>query len=170
MMRRMLFILCLVALTGVGAYAQARRTVTNADLEGYRQRRVAAEQQLRDEYARMGFSSPEELARRNLVAQQQLFELSDRLKAERLERERMELEREQMTLVMSESAPNGYYDNVQPGDAFYPTVWGSGFGGFRRGQRVRTQQGYFAGRQFWPQGARTPARPAIVQPRSVPRH
>jgi hypothetical protein len=166
MKRRMFFILSLIGLMAIGSFAQGRRTVTNSDLEGYRQRRVAAEQQLRDDYARMGFPPPEEMARRNMESQQQLLELSGRLKAERLESERMELQREQMTLMYSSPAPYGYYDN---GDGFYPTVWGSG-GGFGRGGRVRTQQGYFGGGQFWPQGSRTPARPAIVQPRAAPHH
>src|SRR3954452_20755501 len=106
----------------------------------------------------MGFASPEELARQNMMSEQQLLELSARLKQERLERERLEIEREQMFLMLAGPTDNGYYDGIQPGDGFYPTVWGSGFNGFRRGGRVRTQQGYFAGGQFWPQGARTPAR------------
>jgi hypothetical protein len=169
MTRRLLFVLCLISLAAVAGLAQARRTVTNADLESYRQQRVAAEQQLRDEYARLGFPSPEELQRRNMESEQQLIELSARLKAERLERERMDLEREQMMLTLSSPAPDGYYDNGV-GDSFYPAVLGSGFDRFRRGGRVRTQQGYFAGGQFWPQGPRTPLRPAIVQTRAVPHH
>jgi hypothetical protein len=167
MIRRMFLILPLVALMAVGSFAQARRTVTNSDLEGYRQQRVAAEQDLQQNYARMGFASPEEQARRNAESQQQLIALSRQLKAERLEQDRMDLQRDQLTLIMSAPAPSGYYDNS--GDLFYPTYLGSG-GGLGRGVRGRTQQGYFGGGQFWPQGSRTPARPAIVQPRAVPHH
>ncbi|MBV9242341.1 MAG: hypothetical protein JO314_10065 [Acidobacteria bacterium] len=162
----MLFILCLVSLTAGAAIAQARRTVTNSDLERYREARVEQERQLREDYVRLGFPSPEELARRNMESQQQLYDLSDRLKAERLERDRLELEREQMMLMMFPPVQGG--DNgVLPGDAFYPTAWGLG-NGFGRG-RGRQQQGYFAGGQFWPQGSRTPARPAFVRP-PAPRH
>jgi hypothetical protein len=173
MARRMLFILCLVSMTGVVGYAQARRTVTNSDLERYRQQRVAAEQELRTDYSRLGFASPEERARQNSVSEQELLDLSQRLKQERLERERMELEREQMMLLMFPPVEPGFNDVVEPGDQFLPTTWGFGLGGgrFRRGFRGQRQhRGYFAGGQFWPQGSRTPARPAFVRPGVVPHH
>ncbi|HEY2847091.1 MAG TPA: hypothetical protein VGI80_04685, partial [Pyrinomonadaceae bacterium] len=82
MTQRLFFVLCLVSLTAVAGFAQARRTVTNADLEGYRQARLDAERQLREEYSRLGFASPEERAKQNAESEQQLFELSDRLKQE----------------------------------------------------------------------------------------
>ena len=40
MIRRLFFVLCLVSLAVVIGFAQARRTVTNSDLERYRQQRV----------------------------------------------------------------------------------------------------------------------------------
>jgi len=171
MVRRLFLGLCLVALTGVASYAQARRTVTNSDLERYRQQRVAAEQELRTDYSRLGFASPEERARQNMASEQQLLELSARLKQERLERDRLELEREQMTLMMYPPVVNGYGDTVEPGDQFLPTTWDSGGSRFRRGFRgQRQQQGYFAGGQFWPQGPRTPVRPVIATPHVAPHH
>jgi hypothetical protein len=169
MMRRMFFILGLVSSLAIGSYAQARRTVTNADLEGYRQRRVAAEQDLEQNYARLGFGSPEEMARQRMVSEQQLLELSSRLKQERLERERIELEREQMMLMMNPpSTPYGNNDMVPPGEWFYPTVWATGGGRGPFGRRIRgVQKGYFAGGQFWPEGPRVAPRSFIAQPRSA---
>ncbi len=41
------------------------KTVTNADLEQFRQKRVESEKKLREDYARMGFPSPAELERQN---------------------------------------------------------------------------------------------------------
>ena len=168
MTRRLLFVLCLISLSSIAGFAQARRTVTNADLDKYRQERVAAEKELREDYARLGFASPEEMSRRNTESQQQLLELSQRLKDERLERERIELQREEMQQqVMSLQSP--YNDAIQPADQFYKTSWGVGRSGFGRG-RVRQQPGYFAGGQFWPQGTRTPARPLIAPAHPAPRH
>ena len=167
MTRRMFFILGLISSLTIGSYAQARRTVTNADLEGYRQRRVAGEQELEQNYSRWGFGSPEEQRRRQIESTQQLIALSQELKEQRLERERMELERERMILMLSgPTMPYGYNDVIQPGDPFYPTIWGSGGGrrGFGRGFRGVQQQGYFAGGQFWPQGPRVAPRPFIAQP------
>ena len=171
MIRRLFFVLCLVALLALSSFAQARRTVTNSDLERYRQQRVAAEQELRTDYSRLGFASPEERARQNMVSEQQLIELSQRLKQERLERERIELEREQMMLMMFPPVAPGFNDTVQPGDQFLPTTFGSGRGRFGRGFRgIRQQQGYFAGGQFWPQGPRTTLRPLLATPHVGPHH
>ncbi len=165
----MLFILGLVSLTALASYAQARRTVTNSDLERYRQARVNAERELREDYSRLGFASPEERANQNMASEQQLIELSQQLKEQRLANERMELEREQMMLMSSPPVGGVYNDTVQSGDEFYPTYWGSGRGGFGRG-RVRQQSGYFAGGQFWPEGSRTPARVLIAPAHSAAPH
>lgn len=170
MIRRLFFVFCLVSLSAVIGFAQARRTVTNSDLERYRQQRVTAERELREEYTRLGFPSPDEILRRDLESQQQLIELSSRLKQERLERERVELERERAMQPMIMPFPGaGYGNTLQPGELFWPTVWGTGGRGFGHGRRVQQQQGYFAGGQFWPTGPRTQVRPLIV-PAPRPHH
>ncbi|HTH50457.1 MAG TPA: hypothetical protein VL501_00905 [Pyrinomonadaceae bacterium] len=176
MVRRLFFVVCLVALTSVVSLAQARRTVTNSDLERYRQTRVTAERELREDYSRLGFPPPEVMLQRDKESQQQLLDLSSRLKSERLERERMELEHQRLIQAMTVPViPNyGYRDTIQPGDQFWPTVWGDGvgFGGGvfdGRGFRRRFQQdGYFAGGQFWPTGPRTPLRPMMAKPHVTP--
>jgi hypothetical protein len=170
MIRRLFFVFCLVSLTGISSLAQARRTITNSDLEAYRQRRVNAERELREEYTRLGFPSPEEMLRRDMDAQQQLLQLSSSLKSERLERERMELEHQRLMQAVPVFPPFGYNSSVQPGELFWPTQWGFGGRGFGRGRGFQ-QQGYFAGGQFWPTGPSTPPRPVIaVPPRPAPHH
>ncbi|MBV9214603.1 MAG: hypothetical protein JO053_00375 [Acidobacteria bacterium] len=83
-------------LVTAGAVTAQVRSVTNADLEKYRQQRIKAEKELNENYAKMGFSSPEVRAKRNADSQKEMFALSERLKADALAREQAqaELERE----------------------------------------------------------------------------
>lgn len=67
--------------------AAQTRTVTNADLEKFRQKRVQAERDYRDSYERLGLPSPEELDKRREQNRKELTELSARLQSENLERE-----------------------------------------------------------------------------------
>jgi len=75
-----------------------RRTVTNADLERHRQKRLQAEQDYRDNYEKMGFPSPEELQRQIEQGRTERFALAERLAQERLERERIAIERERLDI------------------------------------------------------------------------
>lgn len=84
MRRKVLFILCSIFVTSGIAYSQTK-TITNADLEKYRQKRLAAERDYEENYDRMGFPSPEELKRQNEESQQDLIEYSEQLRAERIE-------------------------------------------------------------------------------------
>ena len=62
MKRKVLFILCSIFITVSFASAQsAKRTVTNTDLEKFKQKRLNAERDLRENYEKLGFPSPEEL-------------------------------------------------------------------------------------------------------------
>ena len=84
MRRKVLFILCSIFITSGLAYSQTK-TITNADLEKYRQKRLAAERDYEQNYDRMGFPSPEELQRQNEESQRDLIEYSEQLRAERVE-------------------------------------------------------------------------------------
>ena len=68
-------------------FAQTK-TITNADLEKHRQKRVQAEREYRENYKRLGFPSPEELERQIEESRIQREELSARLQAEKEEQER----------------------------------------------------------------------------------
>ncbi|HUF02718.1 MAG TPA: hypothetical protein VMM38_00930 [Aridibacter sp.] len=56
------------------------KTVTNADLEEYRAKRIAAEKDLRENYEELGFASPEERARRIAEYRRQKSEYVDELR------------------------------------------------------------------------------------------
>lgn len=86
MKRRLLFILCFILGVGNLAFAQ-RKTVTNADLEKYRQKRVAAEKDYRENYEKMGFPSPEELDRQIEESRIRNLELSEQFRQERKQNE-----------------------------------------------------------------------------------
>jgi hypothetical protein len=91
---RLLFILTLISVTALSALAQQRRTVTNDNLDKYRQKRVAAERDLRENYERLGFPSPEVLQKQIEQSRVERSELAARLRAEDLEREQLDLERQ----------------------------------------------------------------------------
>jgi predicted RND superfamily exporter protein len=80
MKKRLLFILCL-ALT-VSAFAQTK-TITNADLEKYRQKRLQAEKDYAENYKRLGLPSPAELQKQNEQSRRELSELAARLEREK---------------------------------------------------------------------------------------
>lgn len=151
---RLLFILTLISVTAFSAAAQQRRTVTNDNLEKYRQKRVAAERDLRENYERLGFPSPEEMDRQIEESRQARAELAERLRTENLEREQLNLERERLNLDWQiaegeaqgrgseySSSPNSNfyggandfffnYGYAPIGPGFPNSVGGYGFGGY----------------------------------------
>jgi len=106
MKKRLMFILCLSFIATVSAAAQ-NRTVTNSDLEKFRQKRLEAQRDYRENYARLGFPSPEELEKQIEQSRRERAELSTRIRAENLERERLNVERQR---IEAESRR----DNFQP--------------------------------------------------------
>ncbi len=62
-------------------------TITNADLEKFRQKRLAAEKDLRENYAKLGFPSPAELEKQNEEAAKDRAERAEKYRQARLERE-----------------------------------------------------------------------------------
>ncbi|HVF30674.1 MAG TPA: hypothetical protein VNA22_06865 [Pyrinomonadaceae bacterium] len=125
-----------ISLTAVG-YGQVR-TVTNATLEKYQQKRLAAERDYRDNYEKMGFPSPEELDRQREKDMETRIALADQLRQARLEKERLELETRSVDLesrrVDLEAAQLEYSTEIDQTGGFYGGFWGGGFdgrGGFR---------------------------------------
>ena len=166
MKQRSLFVFCLIF--GMAAVAAAQvRSVSNADLDKYKQDRLKAEREYRENYAKLGLPSPEELDRRREQSRIESEQLSAKLRAARLERERIEAEREATAALAA-----AYYRSIQPAqDSQYqysePSYfWSYGrryrLSGFRRQYQ---QPGFFAGGQFWPTGPRTPPRPILIRPR-----
>jgi len=113
------------------------KTITNSDLAKYREKRLDAEKQLRENYAKMGFVSPEDQAKQNAADDKARFELFQRLQADRLERERIEAERQraiaaqqsvviQPQIIIERQDAGGYlYGYSVLGNRHYP--WRSPF-------------------------------------------
>ena len=130
MKKRLLFILCSIFITvGFVSAQTAKKTVTNADLEKFRQKRLAAEQSYRDNYERLGFPSPEELTERNEQDSKDLSALSARIERENYEREqsqRMEEYRQnQNRILLSYGNQNAYN-----GNGYYSPFYSGGFVGY----------------------------------------
>lgn len=86
--------LVLSMFAGVSVYAQ--RTITNADLEPYKQQRLSAERDYRVNYEKMGFPSPEELKRQLDKDRNETFALAERLTQDRMEADRIAIERDRL--------------------------------------------------------------------------
>lgn len=137
------------------------KVVTNATLEKYKQQRMAAEREYRENYERLGLPSPEELERRREQSRVETEALSAKLRAENMERERLVVQRE-----TNERFAAGHYRNsAVPVDQVYrePNYFWSYGRRYRYPPRQTyyQQPGYFAGGQFWPTGSRTESRPLI---------
>jgi hypothetical protein len=149
---RLLFIL-LLSFVAVTTTSAQKRTVTNEDLEKFRQKRLAAERDLRENYERLGFPSPEELQRQIEQSRVERENLSARLRAENLERERIELERQiaenearNNALQLQQAQQN--YPTYQNGNSFGYAPYGFyGFPTFGYSNR-RFNRGGFGGGRF----------------------
>jgi len=181
-MKAAVFALFVVAMGCTGVAAQ--RTVTNADLDKYRVQREAAQRDYRENYARMGFPSPEELQR-----QLEEDKLADERFAQRRANERLERDKAELAAMQAQqqvplggqtvvAAPpydyyGGYNDNYGYGYPYYS--YPNGYYGNRRYPRGYTgypQQfpGYGSGGIFWPSPTpgvpiRTPGSRPIRRPR-----
>ena len=100
-----------------------KRNVTNSDLETFRQKRLDAERDYRENYERMGFPSPEELAKQRDDDMVRLAALADQLRQARLEKDRIELERDKMALDAArfDSERQSAYDTTDYPDGSF---WG----------------------------------------------
>jgi hypothetical protein len=105
-----------VLLAVVPAFSQrTARTVTNLDLEKYKQQRLKAEKDYADNYQRLGFPSPEELQKQIEKSRVEREALAARLAAERIQREKVEAElaeaarRSQETVYIVPDGGGGYY-------------------------------------------------------------
>jgi hypothetical protein len=103
MMKKIAVVLGVVFSLSVFGFGQvrtstARRNVTNADLAPFREKRLEAEKDYRENYERMGFPSPEELERQRDADMAARLELAEQLRQARLEKERIQLERDRLAL------------------------------------------------------------------------
>jgi hypothetical protein len=101
MKRSLLFFVIFAAATMAGSVCAQTRTVTNADLEKFRAARLKAEQDYRENYAKWGMPSPEELEKRRVQAATELSERAARMRAEMAEQERSYSEQQQQAALYS---------------------------------------------------------------------
>ena len=109
---RILLFACFSIASASATFAQQAKTVTNADLEKYRNKRVQAERDYEANYARMGFPSPEELQKQIEKSRVERDALSARLTAERLQREQTSSPQyfgQPNVYVVNSSQPSGGY-------------------------------------------------------------
>lgn len=122
MKKQILLLLGLIFISANFASAQ-KRTVTNADLEKFRQRRVQSETEYRENYQKLNLPSPEELEKRREQNGKELAQLSARLGKERLEREEKQRDEEyrqaQYELYLRGYATQ-YNQSAFGGNGYYP--------------------------------------------------
>lgn len=92
-------------------------TITNANLSKFRERRLDAEKKYRENYARLGMPSPEELEKRRIEDIRATEELGTRLRRERLERERIAAEKARLEMRLRSEASVPVY--IVPGTVPY---------------------------------------------------
>ena len=123
MKQRVLFFLC-VLVGYVGFAAAQSKTVTNADLEKFKQKRLQAEQGLKDYYAKLGLSE-EDIAKQEAADAKAREELSARLRASRLEQERLDWEAHQREFEAAGTTVNVVVPNGGTGYPGYFTYGNS---------------------------------------------
>ncbi len=142
MKRNVLFILCSILMTVGFASAQTeRRTITNFDLEKYKQQRLEAERDLRENYEQLGFPSPEELEAQRKEADLERERLAENLRRERLEREQFYYEQQ---YLQTSNTPDIYLIQNSGGYRSFP-FYRSGYYSYppRHGGRSRNSNPYF---------------------------
>jgi len=81
------FAIVILSLASAFSVFAQTKTVTNADLEKFRAQRIESEKNLRAEYARKGFPSPEQIERQNRERRAEMEQYSDELRNQRLQSE-----------------------------------------------------------------------------------
>lgn len=72
----------ILVLSGTTLAQTAKKTITNADLEKFKQKRLQAEAEYRAKHKELGMPSPEELEQRNAEDKRRLVEISQRIRSE----------------------------------------------------------------------------------------
>ena len=160
----MKYLLFVVILMSAAVLVSAQTTsVTNSDLEKYRAEREKSDREYRENFAKKGFPSPEELDRRRRENDAQNQEFVRRLN-------------EQMRAAENAAAQrrtNYVYYTYIPSQARQPVTDYPFIMSYDRGltypvQKTVGQQGYFAGGQFWPTPVRTPPPAPVRMPTKPP--
>jgi hypothetical protein len=153
-MKKTTLVFCVLLSCVAFGYSQnARRTVTNFELEKYRNQRSAAEREYRETYAQRGMLSPDELKSASEIRMQQTLDLAQQLRAQEIEERRLALEARAQEIQLEDIRSRQQMLDYYPYDN---SVWGVGiigsdfgrFGGWRF-SRFRGQGHYAAGGNVW---------------------
>ena len=144
-MAKQLFLFAIICLVATVCVSAQTRTVTNMDLEKYRQQRLQADRDYRENYERLGMPSPDEIEKRLAEKRAEMDRLADKFRDERFEIDRIETA--QQAAANNQAEPNYYMPQYDGG--YFITGYGIGDRGFRRSIRTRQPRGYFVGGQFW---------------------
>jgi hypothetical protein len=143
------FVVLVVLLLPLCANAQIR-SVTNSDIEKYRQDRLREEKEYRENYERLGMPSPEEIDRRVEESQAELEQLSAKFRQDDEQRERLAAQ----TRSYRQLSVTYVYSSAQPYSPYWNDVIWSGAWRrprfFRRPYVTNGLNGYVGGGQFWP--------------------
>ena len=126
------FAIVILSMTAtLSAFAQTK-TVTNQDLEKFRQQRIAADRDLKEKYAEMG-TTAEEVEKRRQQKRAEMEQYSDQLRKERIEMEIAKRANELNSQIDALNAQMAYLNNQ---GFYYPGVYAFsyplfGFGGNR---------------------------------------
>ena len=116
-------------------------TIDNFTLEKYQKQRVAAQRDYEQNYARMGFPSPEELDRQREADMNARLQLADQLRQARLEQQRIDIQSRGLDIQAAsienerEAREAQYANNYGSEAAAYGGGYGygSGYGGYYSG-------------------------------------
>lgn len=178
MKKQILLILSLILGLTVTSFAQAKRTLTNADLEKFRQTREQAEREYRDTYQQRGLPSPEELAKQEAARETQLAADANRARANRqreyeltLRAEEVQAQRDlanaQINYLRSQTAyPTNQSSVFVGGQVYTPSGYGSGisYGSYGYGGGI-SYGGYYGNyqRRGYRQNVQLPPNQQIVR-------
>ena len=143
MKKQIAVLLSLIFSLSLVSMAQTK-TVTNADLEKFRQERLKAERDYRENYERLGFPSPEELEQQREEDRVRREELAAQLKAERLQREAIQAQNEQNQAIYRQ---NQYLQNIANQNYSTGGVYYGGYGYYPYGN-TKYRGGYFNTRRY----------------------
>jgi hypothetical protein len=123
----------LVSIFVLSVFCSAQRSVTNADLEKYRDQRLRAENDLRENYATLGFPSPDELQRRNEERDKRIDQLTSAYRQQELEETKLALQYDLARAAMRpQVVQQPKEDPFQAGRFSSPEDMG-GYGGYGAG-------------------------------------
>lgn len=148
----------LIMLASVAFAFGQRPTVTNETLEKYRQQRLAAEKDLRENYEKLGFPSPEEREARDKASREKLDEIAANLRDDEIARQRTQaVAGPTVERIVRVGQPQYRPYGLAPA-----AIWGYSI---PRGRRVNgrfyTQTYYVSGGSIWTVGPATRPRPLI---------